>query len=148
MNRFVNHRFTNMYRATIGTDFLSKTVDIGVDTVTLQVTCLSTCAAAGKRSSHARDLSLLTMSSAICCPPFVGVCMCVCVRSGTPQAQRGSSLWVRLCTEEVIAACWSLMSHPLPVSAPWMCGGRSFWFRASLRIHLSSLLLCWAAKLT
>uniref|UniRef100_A0A3B5B3U2 Ras-related protein Rab-7a-like n=1 Tax=Stegastes partitus TaxID=144197 RepID=A0A3B5B3U2_9TELE len=26
MNRYVNHRFTNMYRATIGTDFLSRTV--------------------------------------------------------------------------------------------------------------------------
>ncbi|XP_023134098.1 ras-related protein rab7 [Amphiprion ocellaris] len=37
MNRYVNHRFTNMYRATIGTDFLSKTVTIDKDTVTLQI---------------------------------------------------------------------------------------------------------------
>ncbi|XP_035486485.1 ras-related protein rab7 isoform X2 [Scophthalmus maximus] len=37
MNRYVNHRFTNMYRATIGTDFLSKTVNIDGDTVTLQM---------------------------------------------------------------------------------------------------------------
>ncbi|XP_032370570.1 ras-related protein rab7 [Etheostoma spectabile] len=37
MNTYVNHRFTNMYRATIGTDFLSRTVNIGEDTVTLQI---------------------------------------------------------------------------------------------------------------
>ncbi|XP_040889207.1 ras-related protein rab7 isoform X2 [Toxotes jaculatrix] len=37
MNRYVNHRFTNMYRATIGTDFLSKTVNIDEETVTLQI---------------------------------------------------------------------------------------------------------------
>ncbi|XP_037623257.1 ras-related protein rab7 [Sebastes umbrosus] len=37
MNRYVHHRFTNMYRATIGTDFLSKTVHIEGDTVTLQM---------------------------------------------------------------------------------------------------------------
>ncbi|XP_060926684.1 ras-related protein rab7 isoform X2 [Limanda limanda] len=37
MNRYVNHRFTNMYRATIGTDFLSKTVNLDGATVTLQL---------------------------------------------------------------------------------------------------------------
>ncbi|XP_019942199.1 ras-related protein rab7 [Paralichthys olivaceus] len=37
MNRYVNHRFTNMYRATIGTDFLSKTLNIDGHTVTLQL---------------------------------------------------------------------------------------------------------------
>ncbi|TDH14584.1 hypothetical protein EPR50_G00043900 [Perca flavescens] len=37
MNRYVNHRFTNMYRATIGTDFLSRTVNIEEDAVTLQI---------------------------------------------------------------------------------------------------------------
>ncbi|XP_015254135.1 ras-related protein rab7 isoform X1 [Cyprinodon tularosa] len=37
MNRYVNHRFTNMYRATIGTDFFSKAVSIGGNTVTLQI---------------------------------------------------------------------------------------------------------------
>ncbi|XP_053293990.1 ras-related protein rab7 isoform X2 [Pleuronectes platessa] len=37
MNRYVNHRFTNMYRPTIGTDFLSKTVNIDGATVTLQL---------------------------------------------------------------------------------------------------------------
>ncbi|XP_053171217.1 ras-related protein rab7 isoform X3 [Scomber japonicus] len=37
MNRYVNHRFTNMYRATIGTDFLSKSVNIDGDTVTMQI---------------------------------------------------------------------------------------------------------------
>ncbi|XP_030274449.1 ras-related protein rab7 [Sparus aurata] len=37
MNRYVNHRFTNMYRSTVGTDFLSKTVSIDGDTVTLQM---------------------------------------------------------------------------------------------------------------
>ncbi|XP_004571969.3 ras-related protein rab7 [Maylandia zebra] len=37
MNRYVNHRFTNMYRATVGTDFLSKTISINGDTVTLQI---------------------------------------------------------------------------------------------------------------
>ncbi|KAK9529482.1 hypothetical protein VZT92_013571 [Zoarces viviparus] len=37
MNRYVNHRFTNMYRATVGTDFLSKTLQIDEDTVNLQL---------------------------------------------------------------------------------------------------------------
>uniref|UniRef100_UPI0037E7984A ras-related protein rab7 n=1 Tax=Semicossyphus pulcher TaxID=241346 RepID=UPI0037E7984A len=37
MNRYVNHRFTNMYRSTVGTDFLSKTVNIDGDTVILQI---------------------------------------------------------------------------------------------------------------
>ncbi|KAF7656855.1 hypothetical protein LDENG_00034760 [Lucifuga dentata] len=37
MNRYVNHRFTNMYRATIGTDFLTKTVNVGGATVTLKI---------------------------------------------------------------------------------------------------------------
>ncbi|XP_017286023.1 ras-related protein rab7 isoform X2 [Kryptolebias marmoratus] len=37
MNRYVNLRFTNMYRATIGTDFLSKSVLINRDLVTLQI---------------------------------------------------------------------------------------------------------------
>nr|XP_015815496.2 ras-related protein rab7 isoform X1 [Nothobranchius furzeri] len=37
MNRYVNHRFTSMYRATIGTDFLSKTLEIDGEMVTLQI---------------------------------------------------------------------------------------------------------------
>uniref|UniRef100_A0A672Z1I6 Ras-related protein rab7-like n=1 Tax=Sphaeramia orbicularis TaxID=375764 RepID=A0A672Z1I6_9TELE len=37
MNRYVSHRFTNMYRATLVTDFLSKTLNLGEDTVTLQI---------------------------------------------------------------------------------------------------------------
>ncbi|KAM9362329.1 ras-related protein rab7 [Symphorus nematophorus] len=37
MSRYVNHRFTNMYRSTVGTDFLSKTVNIDGDMVTLQI---------------------------------------------------------------------------------------------------------------
>ncbi|KAM6927628.1 ras-related protein Rab-7b [Xenentodon cancila] len=37
MNRYVNHRFTSMYRATVGTDFLSKTINLHGDTVTLQI---------------------------------------------------------------------------------------------------------------
>ncbi|KAM7006710.1 ras-related protein rab7 [Tautogolabrus adspersus] len=37
MNSYVNHRFTNAYRATIGTDFSSKTVNIDGDSVILQI---------------------------------------------------------------------------------------------------------------
>ncbi|XP_026203133.1 rab7 domain-containing protein [Anabas testudineus] len=37
MNRYVNHRFTSMYRATIGTDFFSKTVSVDGESVTLQI---------------------------------------------------------------------------------------------------------------
>ena len=37
MSQFVNHRFTSQYRATIGADFLTKTLKVdGVD-VTLQI---------------------------------------------------------------------------------------------------------------
>lgn len=52
MNRYVNHRFTNMYRATVGTDFLSKTINIDGDTVTLQVIHLCTCAFGSETSPH------------------------------------------------------------------------------------------------
>ena len=48
MIRYVNHGFTNMYRATIGTDFLSKRVSAGGDAVSMQVTPLRTSAAPGK----------------------------------------------------------------------------------------------------
>ncbi|CAN9512478.1 unnamed protein product [Ophioblennius macclurei] len=37
MNRYVYHRFTTMYRATIGSDLLSKTVDVDGQTVNLQI---------------------------------------------------------------------------------------------------------------
>ncbi|XP_072308047.1 ras-related protein rab7 [Eucyclogobius newberryi] len=37
MNRYVNHRFTNLYRPTIGTDLLSKTETIDGASVTLQI---------------------------------------------------------------------------------------------------------------
>uniref|UniRef100_A0A672JLY9 Ras-related protein Rab-7b n=1 Tax=Salarias fasciatus TaxID=181472 RepID=A0A672JLY9_SALFA len=37
MNRYVYHRFTNMYRATIGSDLLSKTVHVDGETVNLQI---------------------------------------------------------------------------------------------------------------
>ncbi|XP_036414907.1 LOW QUALITY PROTEIN: ras-related protein rab7 [Colossoma macropomum] len=37
MTRFVDHRFTNMYRATIGVDFLTKEVTEDKNTVILQV---------------------------------------------------------------------------------------------------------------
>ncbi|XP_060898445.1 ras-related protein rab7 [Labrus mixtus] len=37
MNRYVTHHFTNAYRATIGTDFFSKTVNIDGDFVILQI---------------------------------------------------------------------------------------------------------------
>lgn len=37
MNRYVNHRFTNMYRATIGTDFLIKEINVDCCTVLLQI---------------------------------------------------------------------------------------------------------------
>merc|ERR1712131_59304 len=37
MHKYVNQRFTNTYRATIGTDFLIKEVPIGTSTVVLQI---------------------------------------------------------------------------------------------------------------
>ncbi|KAM3878389.1 ras-related protein rab7 [Diretmus argenteus] len=37
MNRYINHRFTNMYRATIGTDLLTKEVNVDGSTVILQI---------------------------------------------------------------------------------------------------------------
>lgn len=153
MNRYVNHRFTNMYRATIGTDFFSKTVNIDGTSVTLQVTHLPTSPATVRHKppvgtcsrSHIKSKPLSWQdfySSALCSP------LCVCVRSGTQQVQRGSSLWVPLCTEVLTAACWYLMSHPRPVSWRWRAGGRSSWSRVSPRTHLTSLLLYWATRLT
>ncbi|MGH0140176.1 UNVERIFIED_CONTAM: hypothetical protein FKN15_070503 [Acipenser sinensis] len=37
MNQFVNHRFTNLYRSTIGADFLTKEMTMDGNTVVLQV---------------------------------------------------------------------------------------------------------------
>ncbi|XP_029357512.1 ras-related protein rab7 isoform X4 [Echeneis naucrates] len=37
MNRYVNHRFTSMYRSTVGTDFLSRSVSTDGGPVTLQI---------------------------------------------------------------------------------------------------------------
>jgi len=37
MTRFVDHRFTKLYRATIGVDFLAKEVTIDKRSVILQV---------------------------------------------------------------------------------------------------------------
>ncbi|KAG2455352.1 RAB7A protein, partial [Polypterus senegalus] len=37
MNQYVNHRFTNMYRATIGADFLTKEVNVDERNVVLQI---------------------------------------------------------------------------------------------------------------
>ncbi|XP_030049974.1 ras-related protein Rab-7a isoform X2 [Microcaecilia unicolor] len=37
MNQYVNHRFTNQYRATIGADFLTKEVQIDKKTITVQI---------------------------------------------------------------------------------------------------------------
>ena len=37
MNRYVDNRFSNHYKATIGADFLKKEIEIGDKHVTLQV---------------------------------------------------------------------------------------------------------------
>ncbi|XP_048110000.1 ras-related protein Rab-7a isoform X1 [Alosa alosa] len=37
MNRFVNHRFTNLFRATIGTDFLTKEISVEGRSVVLHI---------------------------------------------------------------------------------------------------------------
>ncbi|XP_062402038.1 ras-related protein Rab-7a isoform X2 [Sardina pilchardus] len=37
MNRFVNHRFTNLFRATIGTDFLTKEISVDGRSVVLHI---------------------------------------------------------------------------------------------------------------
>lgn len=84
-------------------------------------------------------------SAALCFPLSLFVCV---FRSGTQRAQRGSSLWARLCTEGASAACWCLTSHPRPASAPWRCGGRSSWSRESLRIPKTFPSLSWATRRT
>ncbi|KHJ79223.1 Ras family protein [Oesophagostomum dentatum] len=42
MNQYVNRRFSNQYKATIGADFLTRDVQIDDRTVTLQVCVLRT----------------------------------------------------------------------------------------------------------
>lgn len=37
MNQYVNNKFSNQYKATIGADFLTRDVDIGDRRVTMQV---------------------------------------------------------------------------------------------------------------
>lgn len=37
MNQYVNSKFNSQYKATIGADFLSKQVQVGARTVTMQI---------------------------------------------------------------------------------------------------------------
>ena len=37
MNQYVNNKFSNQYKATIGADFLTRDVDVGDRRVTMQV---------------------------------------------------------------------------------------------------------------
>jgi len=40
MNQYVNNKFSNQYKATIGADFLTRDVDVGDRRVTMQVMSL------------------------------------------------------------------------------------------------------------
>lgn len=43
MNQYVNNKFSNQYKATIGADFLTRDVDVGDRRVTMQVRFIFIC---------------------------------------------------------------------------------------------------------
>lgn len=80
MNQYVNKRFSNQYKATIGADFLTKEIMIEDKLVTLQVQF------ACSNSYHSRNNFYLI------------------IRFGIQQAKKDSRVWVWLSTEELTLA--------------------------------------------
>ena len=85
MNQYVNRKFSNQYKATIGADFLTKEVMVDDRLVTMQV------------------LKYLNISWLLCLISFL------LHRFGIQQAKKGSSLWGLLSIVELTAVFLFLM---------------------------------------
>lgn len=125
MNQYVNKRFSNQYKATIGADFLTKEVVVDDRVVTMQVS--------------QRDFSFLQTSTKHICT--------FDRRSGTRLVKNVSS---RLAWRFIVAltAVFLCSTRRLPTHLKiWIRGATSFWFRRVRAIPSTSLLSYWATKL-
>lgn len=115
MNQYVNKRFSNQYKATIGADFLTKEVVVDDRVVTMQV------------SHHfsvlfSQDMKLMQLT---CCLLF---------RSGT-QPDKNASNRSALLSIAVLTAVFSCSTQLLQThSRIWIRGAMNFWFRRAREI--------------
>ena len=93
MNQYVNKKFSNQYKATIGADFLTKEVMVDDRLVTMQVSLLFP-----SRGTSLWYLALIDADYS----SFLE-------RSGTLLVKNDSKAWVLPSTEELTAACWCMM---------------------------------------
>ena len=61
MNQYVNKKFSNQYKATIGADFLTKEVMVDDRLVTMQVSCMAnTCEECGITAYPHKNVLMVT----------------------------------------------------------------------------------------
>lgn len=104
MNQYVNRKFSNQYKATIGADFLTKEVVVDDRLVTMQV------------CDWQIVLSWLSYNLIL-----------AWFRSGTQQDRKDFNHWEWLFTEEQIVVCWFMMlQHQIPLNHSTH-GGTNSW---------------------
>lgn len=99
MNQYVNKKFSNQYKATIGADFLTKEVMVDDRLVTMQVILQL-------RLWEYINIFYFSVKSEF---DIIVLFLVSLLRSGTQLAKRGFSLWVLHSTVEQTAVCWCLM---------------------------------------
>jgi GTPase SAR1 family protein len=135
MNQYVNKKFSNQYKATIGADFLTKEVMVDDRLVTMQVSLII--------------LDSQTNQSKRGRTHFNGVCLSfVSFRFGTLLDKRGSSPWAWPSTEGQTAVSWCSMSLLRTPSSPWTAGETSSSSKPHPETQRTFLLSLWATKLT
>ena len=92
MNQYVNKKFSNQYKATIGADFLTKEVTVDERQVTLQV----------------RVFYLLCFTIDFCIRnlKMISYVLILIISAGTPPARSASSRSAWPSTAAPTAACW------------------------------------------
>lgn len=112
MNQYVNKRFSNQYKATIGADFLTKEVMVDDRLVTMQVRRVSSASLPPSLSPALLSVNL----------PAHRLC---CYSSGTPPAKNGSNPSESPSTVVPIVAFSFTMSTRQRALRRWTAGGMS-----------------------
>lgn len=124
MNQYVNKRFSNQYKATIGADFLTKEVVVDDRVVTMQVSQTFVVPLRGG------------LKKTFCLP----------CRSGTRLVRSDSNRSALLSIAEPTAA-FSCSTQPLPThSRTWIRGATSSWSKPAHGIPNTSRSSCWATR--
>lgn len=98
MNQFVNKKFSNQYKATIGADFLTKEIVVDDRLVTMQI-WVRVCTL----SSHVFNDFRLIMH-------LISKLLFIFHHKRTPPAKSAFNLWALHSIEAPIAVCWSMTS--------------------------------------